>query len=327
MKMSKNLEILKAKLDSLILEKNTQKALFAAPDPLQIATLYKDEFVCLICALFAYGNAKNILAFLKKLDFSLLNESEDKIKKALKALKYRFQSEMDLAQIFITLRRLKQENSLKNIFLKGYAKREFITDGLRNLMDEIYAINKYQSFGYEFFFSKPFKNAPQSPLKRYNMLLRWLVRKDGLDLGLWNCSVNLNENSSQNSLNLSPQNKQNLHENSSEISHKTKNPKNLAENSALSIKNQISSQRSKIPSNALKTSEISTANLLIPLDTHTHKVALNFGLLQRKSYDFKAVLELSKTLRKFDPKDPIKYDFALYRLGQSKEYLDFKHNF
>ena len=59
--------------------------------------------------------------------------------------------------------------------------------------------------------------------------------------------------------------------------------------------------------------------LLMPLDVHTHRVSLNLGLINRKSYDFKAVMELTKKLREFDELDPIKYDFALYRIGQSKE--------
>jgi len=39
------------------------------------------------------------------------------------------------------------------------------------------------------------------------------------------------------------------------------------------------------------------------------------GLLTRKSNDFKAVLELTKNLKKFSPDDPIKYDFAIFGLG------------
>lgn len=42
------------------------------------------------------------------------------------------------------------------------------------------------------------------------------------------------------------------------------------------------------------------------------------GLLKRKSYDFKAVQELTCNLRAFDANDPVKYDFALFRLGQEK---------
>ena len=61
------------------------------------------------------------------------------------------------------------------------------------------------------------------------------------------------------------------------------------------------------------------SELLIPLDVHTHRVSLALGLISRKSYDFNAVLQLTKKLAQFDPQDPIKYDFALYRIGQSGE--------
>jgi len=58
--------------------------------------------------------------------------------------------------------------------------------------------------------------------------------------------------------------------------------------------------------------------LIIPLDTHTHKVSLSLGLLKRKTYDLQAAIELTDKLKEFDPNDPLKYDFALYRIGQFK---------
>ncbi len=60
---------------------------------------------------------------------------------------------------------------------------------------------------------------------------------------------------------------------------------------------------------------ISPANLMIPLDVHVFRIATKLGLIERKSPDWKAVEELTEKLRKFDPKDPIKYDFALFGLG------------
>jgi len=59
-------------------------------------------------------------------------------------------------------------------------------------------------------------------------------------------------------------------------------------------------------------------DLIIPLDTHTHKVSLNLGLLNRKTYDLQAAIELTEKLKEFDKNDPLKYDFALYRIGQFK---------
>lgn len=60
---------------------------------------------------------------------------------------------------------------------------------------------------------------------------------------------------------------------------------------------------------------ISPSLLSCPLDIHSGNVARKLGLLQRKQNDAKAVSELDKNLRKLDPKDPVKYDFALFGLG------------
>jgi uncharacterized protein (TIGR02757 family) len=63
---------------------------------------------------------------------------------------------------------------------------------------------------------------------------------------------------------------------------------------------------------------IKKSDLIIPLDTHTHNVSLKLGLLKRKSYDLQSAIELTNALKQFDPVDPLKYDFALYRIGQLK---------
>ena len=57
--------------------------------------------------------------------------------------------------------------------------------------------------------------------------------------------------------------------------------------------------------------------LLIPLDVHVDRVARRTGLLHRKQTDWQAVLELTEVLRKFDPEDPVKYDYALFGLGKA----------
>lgn len=60
---------------------------------------------------------------------------------------------------------------------------------------------------------------------------------------------------------------------------------------------------------------IPTASLMIPLDVHVDKVARKLGLLTRKQTDWLSVVELTKNLRKFDPIDPVKYDYALFGIG------------
>ncbi len=61
--------------------------------------------------------------------------------------------------------------------------------------------------------------------------------------------------------------------------------------------------------------ELKPAQLLMPLDVHVERVARHLGLLTRKQRDWQAVLELTENLRKFDPTDPVKYDFALFGTG------------
>ena len=61
--------------------------------------------------------------------------------------------------------------------------------------------------------------------------------------------------------------------------------------------------------------DIPASALYIPLDIHTGKVARGLGLLTRRQNDWKAVLELTGNLKRFDPNDPVKYDFALFGMG------------
>ena len=221
------------------------------PDPLLIASQHQDESIALICALFAYGNAGLIVKFLDSLDFSLLESSDTTIKKTLSLHYYRFQKSEDVATLFIALKRLKEMESIENIFYEGYKKEENILDGLWHFIEMLKKVHPYKSRGYNFLVgSLPKKVSSCGTYKRYMMYLRWMVRKDVLDMGLW--------------------------------------------------------------------SKINKKDLLMPLDTHTFKVSQRLGLLKRKTYDMKASIELTQTLATFDALDPIKYDFALYRLGQEK---------
>lgn len=60
---------------------------------------------------------------------------------------------------------------------------------------------------------------------------------------------------------------------------------------------------------------ISPSELCIPLDVHTARVSTDLGILTRKQNDWKALEEIMTTLRKLDPLDPSKYDFALFGIG------------
>ncbi len=63
---------------------------------------------------------------------------------------------------------------------------------------------------------------------------------------------------------------------------------------------------------------ISKADLMCPLDIHSGNIARKLGLLNRKQNDWKAVVELTDSLKQFCLEDPIKYDFALFGIGVNK---------
>jgi uncharacterized protein (TIGR02757 family) len=65
---------------------------------------------------------------------------------------------------------------------------------------------------------------------------------------------------------------------------------------------------------------IPPSDLMCPLDVHSGRVARKLGLLSRKLDDWKSVEELTENLRKFDPSDPVKYDYALFGLGVFEKF-------
>jgi uncharacterized protein (TIGR02757 family) len=68
--------------------------------------------------------------------------------------------------------------------------------------------------------------------------------------------------------------------------------------------------------------EITPSELYLPLDVHTGNVARKLNMLKRKQNDYKALEELMVVLRKLDPEDPVKYDFALFGLGVNNDLIE-----
>jgi uncharacterized protein (TIGR02757 family) len=64
---------------------------------------------------------------------------------------------------------------------------------------------------------------------------------------------------------------------------------------------------------------LNPSQLFIPLDVHVGNVSRELGLLHRKANDRRSVLELTETLRQFNPEDPILYDYALFGIGVSRK--------
>jgi uncharacterized protein (TIGR02757 family) len=211
------------------------------PDPIIIAKRHKNEFAALCAALFAYGNVKAIMKFLNSLDLENFESNGSY---------YRFQTQKDVEEFLKTVKTIKKNESLEDVFMKGFKKNENPLEGIASLIKAFRKANDYDSPGYAFLLGKipPNKTKGVSPYKRWNMFLRWMIRDSKPDLGMW---------------------------------------KNAKKN-----------------------------RLIIPLDTHTHKVSLKLGLLRRKTYDLESAILLTEKLKTFDENDPLKYDFALYRIGQ-----------
>lgn len=244
------------------------------PDPLQFPHLFEDEkdieVMAFIASVFAYGNMKQIINSLNKLLIVCNNKPYDFIKNysvkeshLTNSFIHRFYSSKDINQLFHLLNIAFQEfDSLKSLFTSGYNPKD---ENLKNTITKFneYFLDKAQkefgtlssraSFGSAltrgivFMFPLPGKG---SACKRMNLFLRWMVRKDDLDFGLWG--------------------------------------------------------------------EIPTSKLIIPVDTHVARICQQLKLTKRKNVSWKMAEEITNNLKKFDPVDPVKYDFAICHIGMRK---------
>jgi uncharacterized protein (TIGR02757 family) len=62
------------------------------------------------------------------------------------------------------------------------------------------------------------------------------------------------------------------------------------------------------------------SDLICPCDVHVDRVARRLNMISRKQTDWRTAVELTAELRKFDPTDPVKYDFALFGLGVEEKF-------
>ncbi len=185
---------LKRQLEKIYLEySNLEKT----SDPLQLVRKLKDksdiEVFAFIASVFAYGSVKQINSTLE--DFlSHCNYQPNRFITKFRTdssfkLKHRFFSETDSVRLIILLKdALSEYGSLYNLFRKGYQS------GDKNVKHSIsifskYFLTKYElkfgklTHGIKFMFPLPEKG---SACKRMNLFLRWMVRKDNLDFGIWN---------------------------------------------------------------------------------------------------------------------------------------------
>ncbi len=232
-----------------------------SPDPLEFVhryeSFYDREISAFISSIFAYGNIKQIMNVLEKIH-SIMNKEPFqfvmdfnflKSKDLFRDLKFRFYTPKDIAVFFAVLNEIYSFNkSLRYLFLLHHFEDEYNLKNSISLFNQniLDVAKKYGpiSNGLKFMFPDPLKG---SACKRMNLFLRWMVRKDELDTGLW--------------------------------------------------------------------PEIPTDRLVIPVDTHVAKICRDLKLTNRKIISWKMAEEITDNLKKYDPLDPVKYDFAICHIG------------
>ena len=168
------------------------------PDPLQFPHLFKDEkdieVMAFVASVFAYGNVKQIINSLNRF-LEISNNQPFKFIQEFTSGKYiaskfihRFYSSNDVIQFFQLLKIAYEEfGSLKKLFLRGYNPKDenlknAVTNFNKYFLDKAQKEFKTLSRGIVFMFPLPEKG---SACKRINLFLRWMIRKDDLDFGLW----------------------------------------------------------------------------------------------------------------------------------------------
>lgn len=146
------------------------------------------EISAFISSIFAFGSVKLIISFLEKIhsimgssphDF-LMNYSSSK--KYFCNLKYRFISSSDIQLLFNLLHKVYWRNeSLEKFFIKSDSIRNNIQLFSKEML-KFSQLNRKISLGMKFMFPNP---EGGSACKRINLFLRWMVRKDELDFGIW----------------------------------------------------------------------------------------------------------------------------------------------
>jgi uncharacterized protein (TIGR02757 family) len=173
----------------------------------------------------------------------------------LRGFRHRFHGPRDAAALLFAIARARAEaGSVRAFFEREWREEDGDVAGLLSR-----AVARIEAFDYRpvlgsrripegsavrFFFPDP---AGGSACKRWNLYLRWMVRRDSLDFGLW----------------------------------------------------------PRIP----------TDHLVVPMDTHIHRIGRRLGLTRRRTPDWKAARQITDALARFDPRDPVRFDYALCRIG------------
>ncbi len=158
------------------------------PDPLEFLYCYKDpkdvEIVALLCSSLAYGRVSQILKSIdkvlspmKQLDISprtfIESGSKSDFKRIYSSFKHRFTTSEDLIAMLVSIKKMVEKyGSLKDGFLSYYDDSNYL-EGLSGFCREFGIIKSF------------FPDPIQSICKRLHLFLRWMIRFDEVDPGIW----------------------------------------------------------------------------------------------------------------------------------------------
>jgi uncharacterized protein (TIGR02757 family) len=176
----------------------------------------------------------------------------------LSSFRHRWSDGRDVAcLLFFARQMLDTHGSIERFFTDGLANEPDVEAGLRSFSERALRLDHGGLYGkgvlprgagVRYFFPSP---AQGSACKRMNLYLRWMVRRDGVDLGVWR--------------------------------------------------------------------SVDPAGLVIPLDAHIFAISRKARLTRYKSAGWPMAKDITRRLRRLDPADPVKYDFALHRMGLFKK--------
>jgi uncharacterized protein (TIGR02757 family) len=192
-----NHESLKSLLDDLYLR---YKYKYSSVDPVWNLHKFSDskdiEIIGLITSCYAYGQVNLINNFIGKLLNRIGNKPHEfttnftkrKDKKYLSGLGYRFHKDSDLIMLFQSLQRvLDSYGSLQNLFVRNFSGEHYniipaLTAFSAELNHNVKNDNKRGKSYFSYLLPDPLQG---STCKRLMLYLRWMVRKDEIDFGIW----------------------------------------------------------------------------------------------------------------------------------------------
>jgi uncharacterized protein (TIGR02757 family) len=231
-------------------------------DPLQFVYHYSNqadrEIVALLAAELAYGrveqiqrNLTNLLARMGQSPYAFVRGFGEAQRSKLRDFKHRFTNGDDISALLELLKDvLSRFGSIENFFAQCYNPSDKnIIPALSKFCDSLlgmYAKTHKGDVpsGLAYLLPRP---ASGSACKRLNLFLRWMVRKDDVDVGLWK--------------------------------------------------------------------SIDKAKLIVPVDVHMGRLCRILGLHNRKTVSLSTAIEITESFAEIEPADPVRYDFALSRIG------------